>query len=295
MRRTAVLLLVLSLLLNVPAALLQDTVIEKLVPDVLADFPHDPGAFTQGILFHDGLLYESTGQYGQSSLRQVDPETGEVLLTLPLPDEIFAEGLALVDETYLYQITWREQVALRFNLSAFTEGEALDFMPFEYEGQGWGLCYDGELLVMSNGSDTLALRDPETFEVVEEIVITFEDVPLSQLAYDGQWITEAPPIPDPDSTPQPIRAKRADLLNELECVDDSIYANIWQTDLILRIDRATGAVTAQIDAAGLLDEDELPGTDVLNGIVFLPDTETFLITGKYWPRLFEVNFVPVES
>jgi glutamine cyclotransferase len=221
MRRTAVLLLVLSLLLNVPAALLQNTVIEKLVPDVLADFPHDPGAFTQGILFHDGLLYESTGQYGQSSLRQVDPETGEVLLTLPLPDEIFAEGLALVDETYLYQITWREQVALRFNLSAFTEGEALDFMPFEYEGQGWGLCYDGELLVMSNGSDTLALRDPETFEVVEEIVITFEDVPLSQLAYDGQWITEAPPIPDPDSTPQPIRAKRADLLNELECVGDS--------------------------------------------------------------------------
>ncbi len=294
MQSIAVFLFSLLLIINIPGALLQEPEVERLVPEVLAVFPHDPGAFTQGLLIYDGLLYESTGQYGRSSLRQVEPETGEVLLLLPLPQQLFAEGLALVDEEYLFQITWREQVALRYNLSAFTEDAELEFTPFEYEGEGWGLCYDGESLVMSNGSDTLARRDPETFEIVEEIVVTFADIPLSQWAYDGQWIAPFPPTPESSTTPSPTTLQRADLLNELECVDDVIYANIWQTDLIVRIDQATGAVTAQIDAAGLLEDADLPGSDVLNGIVYVPETETFLLTGKYWPKLFEVDFIAAE-
>jgi glutaminyl-peptide cyclotransferase len=282
-----------ALLALAPAAAQETAAVEQLVPEVLDERPHDPRAFTQGLLWHDGLLYESTGQYGRSSLRQVDPGTGEVLLYLPIPEQFFAEGLALVDD-YLFQLTWREQIAFRFNLSAFIEGAALELETFAYEGEGWGLCYDGEYLWMSNGSDTLAQRDPETFEVIEEFRVTLDGVPLSQITSEGELIVT--PVPAaPGSTPEPVRysGQRIDLLNELECVDDSIYANVWQTDYIFRIDRISGAVTGWIDAAGLLTEEERVGADVLNGIVYLPESDTFLITGKYWPKMFEVRFIPV--
>lgn len=272
--------------------------VEQWVVDVLSVIPHQSDAFTQGLIFHDGLLYESTGQYGASSLRQVDPETGEVLLYLPLPEQVFAEGLALVDDTFV-QLTWREQVAMHFNLSAFTEEAELEFGTFDYTGEGWGLCYDGEVIYMSDGSDTLALRDPQTFEVVETLQVTYDDVPLRELVLDNGAIVPAP-VPATQSaqaTPgaSPVRLQRIDLLNELECVGDSIYSNVWQTDTILKIDKATGAVTAQIDAAGLLDEDEQLEADVLNGIAYLPESDTFLITGKYWPHMFEVVFVPADD
>lgn len=291
MNRMLHLLVILAALLIVPAAVMQDEAVEQLVPEVIEVREHDPRAFTQGILIHDGLLYESTGQYGQSSLRQVDPETGEVLMYLPIPEQFFAEGLALAGD-YLYQITWREQTAFRFNLSAFTEGEPLEFETFQYEGEGWGLCYDGEVIWMSDGSDMLVQRDPETFEAVGEVQVTLDDVPLSQMTADGELI----PTPASETEPTPMLAagEHLDWLNELECVDDSIYANVWQTDIILRIDKATGEVTGWIDATGLLPEEDRPGADVLNGIVYVPESETFLLTGKYWPKLFEVRFVPAE-
>jgi glutamine cyclotransferase len=291
MNRMLHLLVILAALLIVPAAVMQDEAVEQLVPEVIEVREHDPRAFTQGILIHDGLLYESTGQYGQSSLRQVDPETGEVLMYLPIPEQFFAEGLALAGD-YLYQITWREQTAFRFNLSAFTEGEPLEFETFQYEGEGWGLCYDGEVIWMSDGSDMLVQRDPETFEAVGEVQVTLDDVPLRQMTADRELI----PTPASETAPAPMLAagEHLDWLNELECVDDSIYANVWQTDIILRINKATGEVTGWIDATGLLPEEDRPGADVLNGIVYVPESETFLLTGKYWPKLFEVRFVPAE-
>lgn len=281
-------------LMALPAHMQDAAPVEQLEPEVISVRPHDPTAFTQGLLLHDGLLYESTGQYGASSLRQVDPETGEVLRYLPIPEQFFAEGLALAGE-HLYQITWREQTAFQFNLSAFTEQAELEVETFEYEGEGWGLCYDDEYLWMSDGSDTLDKRDPETFEIVDSVIVTLDDVPISQLTTAGELIITPEPSTG-SATPQPIQytGRRLDRLNELECVGDSIYANVWQTDTILRIDKATGAVTAQIDATGLLPEEDRAGADVLNGIVYLPDSDTFLLTGKYWPKMFEVRFVPAE-
>lgn len=266
--------------------------VEQLVPEILDVRDHDPNAFTQGLLVHDGLLYESAGRYGQSSLRQVDPETGEVLLYLPIPDAFFAEGLALAGD-YLYQITWREGTAFRFNLSAFTEGEPLEPETFAYEGEGWGLCFDDEHLWMSDGTDTLVLRDPDTFEVAETRQVTLDGVPLGQMTSEGEMIATPAANATPDMTV--YTGQRMDRLNELECVDESIYANVWQTDYILRIDRETGAVTGWIDAAGLLPAEDRAGADVLNGIAYLPESDTFLLTGKLWPRLFEVQFVPVSE
>lgn len=239
------------------------TIAERLSVEVLNTYAHQPDAFTQGLLLYDGLLYESTGRYGQSTLRQVDIETGEPLLGLRLPVEYFAEGLERVDDR-LIQITWKEQVAFVYNLSAFTDGEELVLDHFTYEGEGWGLCYDETQLYMTDGSDTLFVRDPETFEVLAEIPVTLDGQPLAQL-------------------------------NELECVDDVIYANVWMSDVIVQIDKESGAVLGLIDASGLLTDEERATADVLNGIAYNPETETFYITGKLWPHLFEVNFVPAES
>lgn len=232
-----------------------------MVPEVIAVRPHDPEAFTQGLLFHEGLLYESAGLYGESTLRQVDSETGEVLQSVEVPEDYFAEGLALADGR-LIQLTWKETTALVYDLETF---EAVD--SYKYEGEGWGLCYDGERFVMSDGSADLFFRDPEIFELLDQITVTFDEQPVN-------------------------------MLNELECVDGDIYANIWQTDFIIRIDPATGYIDTVINAEGLLTDEEYaalqPGS-VLNGIAYDPENETFLITGKRWPKLFEVQFVPYEE
>ncbi len=230
---------------------------ERLRVDVLGVRPHDPAAFTQGLVWHAGALYESTGQYGQSTLREVDPATGEVRRQIELPPEQFGEGLALIGDR-LVQVTWREHVASVYDRRTF---ELID--EFGYETEGWGLCFDGEQLVMSDGSPNLYFRDPDTFEIVGRIAVTLDGVPLGRL-------------------------------NELECVGDVVYANVWQTDLIARVNKGTGAVEAAIDASGLLTGSEAQGADVLNGIAFDSRNNTFLITGKWWPKLFEVRFVPAE-
>jgi glutamine cyclotransferase len=246
--------------------------VEFLQTEVLNAYPHDSGSFTQGLVFHNGLLYESAGQYGDSDIRQVDIESSEIIQQTDVEAAFFAEGLALVDDR-LIQITWKEQTAFIYDLETF---EPLG--TFDYTGEGWGLCYDGEVIWMSDGTDTLTARDPETFEVVREVQVTFEEYRLSQMVTeDGRALSE---------------------INELECVDGSVYANVWFTDYILEIDTETGAVTSIVGATELLTAEErasLPSGAVLNGIAYNDETETFLLTGKYWPKLFEVQFKPLEA
>lgn len=226
--------------------------------EILRILPHDPGAYTQGLLLHEGRLFESTGTYGGSSLREVDLETGEVLRLHALPEELFGEGLARIGDR-LVQITWREGVALVYDLSTF---EVVD--TFSYEGNGWGLCHDGASLWMTTGGSMLVERDPATFEVRRRVPVTLGDRPLYEV-------------------------------NELACVGEHIYGNVFQSDRIVRIDKATGEVLAEIDAAPLNPQSGRPVGDpeaVLNGIAWDPATNTFYLTGKRWPTLFQVRFVP---
>ncbi|XWX04240.1 glutaminyl-peptide cyclotransferase [Aggregatilineales bacterium SYSU G02658] len=258
-----------------------------LVPEVINVFPHDGQAFTQGLLWHDGKLYESTGKRGFSSLREVDLTTGEVLRLVnvnrpeeelsgdnPLPD-YFAEGLVLLNDR-LIQLTWTEGEAFVYDLATF---ERIDTLT--YEGEGWGICYDGRYLFMSDSTSYLQVRNPETFELIVSFGVLF----VSRNNQTGE--TRVDLIP-------------AQLLNELECVGDYIYANLWQTDLIAQIDKRNGNVVAFIDASGLLTDAEIiaarqrdPGA-TLNGIAYNPETETFFLTGKMWDKLFEVRFVPAR-
>ena len=162
----------------------------------------------------------------------------------------------MVDDRVI-QLTYQEHTALVYRLSDFKQ-----IATFSYDTEGWGLCDDGSRLVMSDGTNQLYFRNRSTFALLSKVSVTQDGVPRDQL-------------------------------NELECVDGQVYANVWQTDTIVRIDPATGKVTAEIDASGLLSANELRGTDVLNGIAYDPATKTFLLTGKYWPAMFEVRFIPV--
>ncbi len=238
-----------------PAAASPAEAPQRLVVKVISVRPHDPGAYTQGLLLHKGSLFESTGLHGSSSLREVDPRTGEVKRRVSLAREIFAEGLALVEDR-LIQLTWQEQKAFLYRLADFSRTGEL-----RYDGEGWGLCWDGRRLVMTDGSDRLTFRDPQTFAVLGEVGVTLNGQPVNQL-------------------------------NELECVEGAVYANVWQTDDIMRIDPASGRITAVIDASGLLTPAERQRAEVLNGIAWDPAAKTFLITGKLWPKMFEVTFVP---
>lgn len=228
-------------------------VVEELMVDIVERRPHDPKAFTQGLQLVDGRLYESTGLYGESTLREVDPVTGEVLRSAELDDELFGEGLAVVDDR-IVQLTWQEGAALVYQLSDFAQ-----IATHSYETEGWGLCDDGSRLVMSDGTSRLYFRDRLTFELQGAI-----DVTNAEEAVEG--------------------------LNELECVDGQVYANVHRTNDIVRIDPLTGNVTAVIDASAVVNDEEVAGTGVLNGIAYDPATQTFLITGKNWPTLFEVRF-----
>jgi len=223
---------------------------------VLRRFPHDTTAYTQGLVYADGRLYESTGLLGQSQIRVLDLETGTVQLARHLPPDRFGEGLALLHGR-LYQLTWTSGVAYVY------DAETLDLLDsLQYQGEGWGLATDGESLIMTDGSATLRFRDPETFAVRREVTIQDQGSPLLEV-------------------------------NELEYVDGVLYGNVYRSDWIVRIDPATGTVTDWIDLAGLLPErDRSPSTDVLNGIAVDETTGDFLLTGKRWPTLFEVRLEP---
>ncbi len=235
--------------------------VASLMIEVLAEYPHDSGSFTQGLLLHEGTFYESAGQYGQSDVRQVEIETGAVLRKVELNTQFFAEGLTLVEDR-LIQLTWRENVAIVWDVETLRViGQYL------YETEGWGICYDGTRLYMSDGSSSLFVRDPQTFRLLDMIHVTRDGEPVMRL-------------------------------NELECVGDHIYANIWQTDTIVRIQTETGYVDGVVDASDLLSPEVRAGLDagaVLNGIAYNPETDTFYLTGKLWPALFEVRLVAAES
>jgi glutamine cyclotransferase len=232
--------------------------VPRLETRILGEHPHDPEAFTQGLLWHDGALYESTGQYGESTLRQVDPETGAVLRQVALADDLFGEGLARIGDRLL-QITWREGRALLWSIDRFEPlGE------HTYTGHGWGLCHDGTTLFMSDGTQQLTLRDPDTFEITGALSVSLGG-----------------------------RAVRG--LNELECAEGWIWANVYGSDTIVRIDPTSGRVTALADASALHPGADREGGEVLNGIAYRPDRGTFIVTGKNWPRTYEVVFVETPS
>ena len=253
--------------------------IEQLVPEVIASFPHDSESFTQGLLLHDGTFYESAGEYGKSDVRQVTIETGEVIRQVELNEQIFAEGLTLVDD-HLIQLSWRENIAIVWDLATFEPvGRYL------YETEGWGICYNGDQIYMSDGSPNLFVRDAQTFQLQAMLPVTQDGVPVRNL-------------------------------NELECVGDHVYANVWQANTIVRIQKATGYVDGVIDASNLINEEpsvlaELspmatviaqaatpqpeialtPNRAVLNGIAYNPETDTFYLTGKLWSTVYEVRLV----
>jgi glutamine cyclotransferase len=248
-------LILVAILLTIPirAENSQSKTIPRLRVKVEAEYPHDPTSFTQGLVWHEGRLFESLGQYGSSSLREVDLASGTVLQEASLPVFFFGEGLVCFKDR-LIQLTWREGVAFVYDLSSLEE-----IARMRYEGQGWGLCSDGTWLIMSDGSQFLTFRDPESMAFWKKVPVTMRGQPVHHL-------------------------------NELEWVDGSVFANVWQRTELLKIDPGSGRVIATIDASGLPYKPSRPGEDVLNGIAYIPERQTFLLTGKLWPKIYEVRF-----
>lgn len=228
---------------------------------VIATYPHDANAFTQGLLFDNNILYEGTGLYGASTLRRVNLETGEVEQSIALSEEYFGEGVTIVGDR-IFQLTWKENTGFIYDKTTFDE-----IGRFSYNTQGWGLTYNGTSLILSDGTQTIYFLDPDTQQVTNQITVTILDA-INQVR-------------------RPVTQ-----LNELEYIEGEIYANIWQTNIIVRIDPQTGNVNGVIDLTGLLPaEDYVAGTDVLNGIAYLPTEHRLFVTGKKWPKLFEIELI----
>jgi glutaminyl-peptide cyclotransferase len=217
-------------------------------------YPHDPKAFTQGLQYVDGVLYEGTGQNGQSSIRKVELATGKVLQKRDVSAEYFGEGIT-VWKNDLIELTWQTHVAFVYDRVTFQPKKQ-----FSYPGEGWGLTHDGTNLVMSDGTDELRVLDPVTFAEKRRIKVTAAGAGLRNL-------------------------------NELESVKGEIFANIWQTDHVARIAPDTGKVVGYIDLRGLLTTAERAHTDVLNGIAYDAQHDRLFVTGKWWPKLFEITLV----
>lgn len=220
---------------------------------VVKSYPHDEGAYTQGLEFVDGRLLESTGRRGVSSVRIVDPETGEVLERQDLAGDLYGEGATVVGDE-VWQLTYTSESVLVHGLDDLVEDRR-----FSYDGEGWGLCFTGFRLLMSNGSDELSVRDPETFLEVATIPVTIDGQPVEKL-------------------------------NELECVDEVVWANVYQTNEIVAISEATGTVLGVADLSELVPEG-FEGSDelVLNGIAYNEETGRFWVTGKQWPVMYEIE------
>ena len=219
--------------------------------EVLLSYPHDPQAFLQGWVWYDGGFYESTGLNGESTLRRVAFPSGEVVQKIDVPKEYFAEGLAMVGDR-LIQLTWRTKKGFVYDRESFgLLGE------FPYETEGWGLAYDGSSLIMSDGSANLYFLDPETYQLTHTLPVTLDGRPLRQL-------------------------------NELEWIKGEVWANVWHTDIIVRIDPAGGQVVGVLDMTGLLPS-RRDNDDVLNGIAYDAETDRTFVSGKRWPLLFEIR------
>ena len=221
--------------------------------EIVHIYPHDPGAFTQGLVFINGKLYEGTGQEGRSSLREVELQTGNVLKKVDVPEPYFAEGIALLNNK-VYQLTWQHQVGFIYNADNFEQ-----IGKFNYSGEGWGLTTDGHSLILSDGSNRIRFLDPDSFRVTKTIAVVDGNLPVNEL-------------------------------NELEYVNGEIYANIWHDNRIVRLDPQTGKVLGWIDLAGIIPPAQLTdGEAVLNGIAYDAASRRLFVTGKLWPKLFEIK------
>jgi glutaminyl-peptide cyclotransferase len=224
--------------------------------EVVHTYPHDPSAFTEGLFYLDGFLYESTGLEGQSSVRKVRLESGEVVQKYDLPAQYFGEGIINWKDS-LIQLTYKTQVGFIYDLATFKLQRQ-----FEYQGEGWAMTHDGKRIIMSDGTSELRFWDPETLKELGRITVTEESYPVKNV-------------------------------NELEWIKGEIYANVWTTDRIIRIDPETGKVVGRVDLSGILsDADRIGGqTDVLNGIAYDAKLDRIFVTGKKWPKLFEIRLV----
>ncbi|MBH98510.1 MAG: glutamine cyclotransferase [Rhodospirillaceae bacterium] len=222
--------------------------------NVVASYPHDPSAYTQGLAIHNGKLYEGTGQYGRSSVRRVDLLTGNIESRRALRFDYFGEGITVFDGE-LYQLTWKSGLGFVYEL------DTLNLLrTFRIEGEGWGLTHDEESLIMSNGTPQLAFLDPKTLEVERQITVLDNGEPVNQL-------------------------------NELEFIHNEIWANVWFEERIARISPSDGEVLGWIDLSGLYPRSQRGYDDVLNGIAFDSRSERLFVTGKNWPRLYEIELV----
>ena len=227
---------------------------------IVNTYPHDPTAFTQGLIWHDGHLYETTGRFTESRLRKVELTTGKVVQEHALSDDLFGEGMTMLGDR-IYQITWQSGIAIVYDAKTFREQKR-----FRYGGEGWGLTHDNKHLIMSNGTSRLVFRDPETFDEVRSVIVKYKD---------------------PRSGKDVVVQK----LNELEYVNGEVLANIWKEDMIARIDPKSGRVRGWINLTTLKSLGGVIAGEVLNGIAYDEKQDRLFVTGKWWPKLFEIELV----
>ncbi|TRO53708.1 glutaminyl-peptide cyclotransferase [Candidatus Bathyarchaeota archaeon] len=224
--------------------------------EVVKEYPHDPNAFTQGLVMEEGILYEGTGLYGSSTLRRVDLETGDVLQVHELSDKFFGEGITVFGNRVI-QLTWKAETGFVYDIHSFDLiGE------FSYSTQGWGITNDGASLIMSDGTANLYFLNPETYEVTGQVEVRDKEPILR--------------------------------LNELEYINGEVYANVWQTDKIAIINPNTGQVTGWIDLTGIYTPESSNTDDVLNGIAYDTETNRLFVTGKKWTQLFQIKLIALE-
>lgn len=229
-----------------------DIVPKQLTAVNMKTHPHDKNSYTQGLEFYKGKLFEATGQMGQSMLAEVDLNTGAILRKIDLEKRYFGEGITILNDT-IYQLTWSERTCFVYDMNFNLIKE------YAYDGEGWGLCNDGTYLIMSNGSSEIIWRNRNTFEIIKRIQV-FSD------------------------------QSETDSLNELELIDGNLFINVYTEDRIIEVDTATGKILSEIDCSGIVKDGRVPGADVLNGIAYNPLTGKIYITGKWWPKLYEVKF-----
>ncbi len=225
--------------------------------EVVNVYPHDPDAFTQGLIMEDGVLYEGTGLEGESTLRRVDLETGEVLQMYALSDDFFGEGITVFGSKII-QLTWQSQKGFVYDKQSFDLLEE-----FSYSTQGWGITTDGNQLIMSDGTANLYFLDPETYEVIGQVEVRIGTAPVIRL-------------------------------NELEYINGKVYANVWMTDKIAIINPNTGQVTGWIDLTGIYTPETSNSNNVLNGIAYDAESDKLFVTGKRWPQLFQIELIAIE-
>ncbi len=225
--------------------------------ELVASYPHDTTSFTQGLIYRDGFLYESTGRFNESRIRKVELETGKVVNNVDLDGELFGEGLAAVGDQ-LIQVTWQNRVGLVYDM------ELNQIKQFQLDDDAWGLTWDGKQLILSDGSSTLRFLNPETFQVEREVMVRLGD-------------------------------RRMMYINELEYINGLIYANVWKEDSIYQIRPSDGKVIGRINLRDILPPAQRRDPDaVLNGIAINPQSGNLLVTGKYWPNVFEIKLVPLQ-